>query len=51
VKALNSPEMRDLLTKDGADPVGSTPEELAALFGREVARYAKIIAAAKVQAD
>ena len=51
VRGLMAPEMRDLLTKDGADPVGSTPEELAALFSREVARYAKIIAAAKVQAD
>lgn len=51
VKAIRSPEMRELLTKDGADPVGSTPEELAALFSREVARYAKIIATAKVQAD
>ena len=51
VKALKSAEMRDLLTKDGADPVGSTPEELAALFSREMARYAKVIAAAKVTAD
>ena len=51
VKAITSAEMRDILTKDGAEPVGSTPEELAALFGREVARYAKIIATAKVQAD
>jgi len=51
VKAINSAEMRDILTKDGAEPVGSTPEELAALFNREVPRYAKIIASAKVQAD
>jgi len=51
VKAIHSQEMRQLLTQDGADPVGSTPEELAALFSREVARYAKIIATAKVQAD
>jgi tripartite-type tricarboxylate transporter receptor subunit TctC len=51
VKAISSAEMRDLLTKDGADPVGSTPEELAAFFRREVARYAKVIAAANVKAD
>jgi tripartite-type tricarboxylate transporter receptor subunit TctC len=51
VKALKSAEMRDLLMKDGADPVGSTPEELAALISREMARYAKVIAAAKVTAD
>jgi len=51
VKAIKSSEMREVLTKDGADPIGSTPEELAALFGREVTRYGKIIASAKVQAD
>ena len=51
VKAIRSQEMRDHLTKDGADPVGSTPEELAALMAREVPKYARIIATAKVQAD
>jgi tripartite-type tricarboxylate transporter receptor subunit TctC len=51
VKTIKSGEMRDVLTKDGAEPVGSTPEELAALFSREVSRYAKIIATAKVTAD
>jgi tripartite-type tricarboxylate transporter receptor subunit TctC len=51
VKGIKSAEMRDLLTKDGADPVGSTPEELAAHFSREMARYAKVIAAAKITAD
>jgi len=51
VKAINSDEMREQLKRDGAYPVGSTPEELAAMFKREVARYAKVIAAAKVKAD
>jgi tripartite-type tricarboxylate transporter receptor subunit TctC len=51
VKALALPEVRDYLVKDGADPVGSTPEEFAAFFRREVAKYAKIIAIGKVQAD
>ena len=51
VKALNSEEMREQLKRDGAYPVGSTPEELAAMFNREVTRYAKVIAAAKVKAD
>ena len=51
VKAIRSAEMREHFTRDGADAVGSTPEELGALFRREVTRYAKIIAAAKVQAD
>jgi len=51
VKALALPEVRDYLIKDGAEPVGSTPEEFAAFFRREVAKYAKIIAIAKIQAD
>jgi len=51
VKALALPEVRDYLIKDGAEPVGSTPEELGAFFRLEVAKYAKIIAIAKIQAD
>lgn len=51
VKALASADMREQFVRDGAEPVGSTPEELAALFRREVAKYAKIIATAKVTAD
>lgn len=51
VKALTSPDIRDFLVKDGADPVGSSPEELAAFFRSEIAKYAKVITAAKVQAD
>jgi tripartite-type tricarboxylate transporter receptor subunit TctC len=51
VKALALPEVRSYLIKDGAEPVGSTPEELASFFQREVAKYAKIIAIAKIQAD
>ena len=51
VKAIALPEVREYLIKDGAEPVGSTPEELGAFFRREVAKYAKIIAIAKIQAD
>ena len=51
VKGLALPEVRKHLTADGAESVGSTPEELGAFFGREVAKYAKIIARAKIHAD
>ena len=51
VKAINSDEMREQLKRDGAYAVGSTPEELSTMFAREVARYAKVIATAKVRAD
>jgi tripartite-type tricarboxylate transporter receptor subunit TctC len=51
VKGLALPEVRKHLSADGAEPVGSTPEQLGAFFAREVAKYAKIIARAKIQAD
>ena len=51
VKAINSDDMREQLKRDGAYAVGSTPEELAAMFAREMERYRKVIAAAKVKAD
>jgi tripartite-type tricarboxylate transporter receptor subunit TctC len=51
LKVLKVPEMREAIVKDGAEPVGSTPEELAAYFRREVDKYAKVIKAANVQAE
>jgi tripartite-type tricarboxylate transporter receptor subunit TctC len=51
VKVLQAPEMRDAIIKDGAEPVGSTPEELGAYFRREVEKYAKVIRAANVQVE
>jgi tripartite-type tricarboxylate transporter receptor subunit TctC len=51
VKAVHSPDMRDHFVRDGADVVGSTPEELGAMFTREVARYKKVIEAANVKAE
>lgn len=50
-KVLNAPDMRDAIVKDGAEPVGSTSEELAAYFKREVEKYAKVIKAANVRAE
>ena len=35
----------------GAEPVGSTPEELGVFFAREVEKYANIIAGPRIQAD
>jgi tripartite-type tricarboxylate transporter receptor subunit TctC len=49
--AIKSPEMRDFMHKEGADPVGSTPQEFAAYFRSEVARYAQVIQAAGVRVE
>ncbi|MDP1538164.1 MAG: tripartite tricarboxylate transporter substrate binding protein [Burkholderiales bacterium] len=51
IKALKSPDVNDFIRKEGGEPVGSTPEELAAYFKREVEKYAKVIKAANVVGD
>lgn len=51
IKALKSPDVNGFIRKEGGEPVGSTPEELAAYFKREVEKYAKVIKAAKVVGD
>jgi len=51
VKALKAPDVREFITREGGDPVGSSPEELSAYFKREVDKYAKIIKAGNITAD
>jgi tripartite-type tricarboxylate transporter receptor subunit TctC len=50
-KALKTREMREFIARDGAEPVGSTPQEMAAFFRREVERYAKVIKAGNVRVE
>ncbi len=51
VKVLKTRELRDWLITQGADPVGSTPEELAAFVKTELAKYAKIVKASGMKPD
>lgn len=48
-KAVKSQEVHDFMAHEGADPVASSPEQLADYFKREVAKYAKIIKAGNIQ--
>jgi len=48
LKALKAPDVLEFMAKEGGEPVGSTPEELTAMFRREIAKYAKVIAAANI---
>jgi tripartite-type tricarboxylate transporter receptor subunit TctC len=50
-KALQSKEMREFMPREALDPVASTPEELTALFRREIERYAKVIRAANITVE
>ena len=49
--AIKSPELRDFMMKEGADAVGSAPQEFAAYFKREVERYAKVIQTANIRVE
>jgi tripartite-type tricarboxylate transporter receptor subunit TctC len=51
MKVLKDPDVRSLMAKDGSEPLGSTPEEFAGYFKREVDKYAKVIQAAGAQAE
>ena len=43
VRALQAADVRNRLSADGADPVGSTPEEFAAFIRSETAKWAKVV--------
>jgi len=51
VKALRLPEIRERLLANGADPVGSSPEEFGAFMKSEAAKWAKVIKEANIHAD
>jgi len=48
LKALKAPDVHEFIAKEGGEPVGSTPEELTAMFRREIAKYAKVIEAGHI---
>lgn len=50
VRIVRSPEFEKLLAAEGATPVGSTPAEFDAVIRADVAKWAKIIRAAGIQA-
>jgi tripartite-type tricarboxylate transporter receptor subunit TctC len=51
IKALKSPEVQSYMAKEGGQPVGSTPQELAQEFRREVTKYARVIGNAHIAAQ
>ena len=50
-KILNSPEMREKLLAQGAEPVPTSPEQFAAFVQSEIAKYAKIVKASGAKVD
>jgi len=51
VRALRAPEIRDRLSADGAEPVGSTPEEFAAYIRSETKKWADVIRNAGIKPE
>ena len=50
-KVLKDADVRALMAKEGAEPLGSSPDECGAYFKKEVEKYAKVIKAAGAQVD
>ena len=51
LKALAAPDVKERLASLGADIVATSPEETAAIFKADIAKYSKVAQAAKIQAD
>jgi tripartite-type tricarboxylate transporter receptor subunit TctC len=51
LKSLADPGVKERLASLGADIVASSPEQTAAIFKADVAKYTKVAKAAKIQAD
>lgn len=51
VRIINLPDVKERLLLQGAEPIGSTPEQLAAVLANDVAKYAKVMKAAGVQPE
>ncbi|GAA4343408.1 tripartite tricarboxylate transporter substrate binding protein [Pigmentiphaga soli] len=51
VKAVQTPEFRDRLLREGSDVVGNTPEEFAAYIARDRERWAQIVKAGNIKVE
>ena len=48
---LQQGEVRELLVRQGMNPVGGSPERFGDMVRRELARWARVVATAKIRAD
>jgi tripartite-type tricarboxylate transporter receptor subunit TctC len=49
VKAVHTPEIREILAAEGSEPLRSTPEEFLATIAAEVKRWTKVVQAAGIR--
>jgi tripartite-type tricarboxylate transporter receptor subunit TctC len=50
-RILHSPEVKKVFERDGADVVGSTPEQFSAVLKAEIAKWTKVAKAAGIKAE
>jgi tripartite-type tricarboxylate transporter receptor subunit TctC len=48
---LKSPDVREKLAADGAEPVGSTPEQFAAFIQSEIDKWGKVVKSAGIRVE
>ena len=51
IASLNSPEIREKFDAIGAEPIGTSPEELATYLNKEIDRWGKVITANNIKSD
>jgi tripartite-type tricarboxylate transporter receptor subunit TctC len=51
VKALQSPDVRERLSSQGAEPIGDTPADFTAVMKRDLVKWAKVVKDANIKLD
>ena len=51
IASMNSPEIKEKFEGIGAEPIGSSPEELAKYLNKEIERWGKIISTNNIKSD
>ncbi len=51
VKALKLAEVRERLAREGLEPLGSTPEQFAAIIRNDIAKWAKVVKQSGIKAE
>jgi tripartite-type tricarboxylate transporter receptor subunit TctC len=51
VKMLHTPELKDILSAEGAAPIGSSPAEFAALLKEETERWGRVVRQADIRIE
>ena len=51
VKALQSPDVRERLSSQGAEPIGNSPEEFTAVMKHDLVKWAKVVKDGNIRLD